>query len=136
MIATLIFALSFMALLQFFVFYCRSVIASSRTEMLSAQARDVTGISGAHVGGDEFERILELVQLCPKLRADRNDIRAVHLYYGLLSFLRATVAKLLPHLNAWTEQERGGCAYFAAVALDRRIAFSRNLMAQQMSDSL
>lgn len=136
MIAAVIFALSFFALLQFFVFYCRSVIAASRNEMLSPQARDVTGISGANVRGDEFQRILELLQLCPELRADRNEIRAVHLYYSLLSFLRGTLAQLLPDLSAWTERERGGCAYFVAVALDRRIAFSRNLMAQQMSDNL
>ncbi|HXN24829.1 MAG TPA: hypothetical protein VOA41_19015 [Candidatus Dormibacteraeota bacterium] len=136
MIAALIFVLSLVALLQFFVFYCRSMIATSRKQMLSLQARDVTGISEAAARGDEFDRILELVQLCPELRTDRNDIRAVHLYYGLLSFLRATVAQLLPDLNAWTERERGGCAYFAAVALDRRIAFSRNLMAEQMPENL
>jgi hypothetical protein len=134
MIAVLIFVFSLVALLQFFVFYCRSVIASSRIQMLSLQARDVTGITDSHVRGDQFERILELVQLSPELRTDRNEIRAVHLYYGLLSFLRATVAQLLPDLDAWAERERGGCAYFAAVALDRRITFSRNLMAQQMSD--
>lgn len=136
MIAALIFVLSLVALLQFFVFYCRSVIASSRTQMLSLQARDVTGISDTRVPGDEFKRILELVKICPELRGDRNEIRAVHLYYNLLSFLRATLAQLLPNINAWTEHERGGCAYFAAVALDRRITFSRNLMAEQMSENL
>lgn len=100
------------------------------------QARDVTGITNTAVPGDEFARILELVQLCPDLRTDRNGIRAVHLYYSLLSFLRATLAQLLPNLNAWTERERGGCAYFAAVALDHRISFSRSLMAEQMSENL
>lgn len=136
MIAALIFVLSVVAMLQFFVFYCRSVIASSRTQVLSVQARDVTGLSDAPAQGDQFERILELVQLCPELRSDRNEIRAVHLYFGLLNCLRATMAQLLPDVGAWTERERGGCAYFAAVALDRRIAFNRNLMAQQMSETL
>jgi hypothetical protein len=28
--------------------------------------------------------------------------------------------------------ERGQCTYFAAVTLDRRIAFSRDMLAQQM----
>jgi hypothetical protein len=134
-IAALIFVFSLVALLQFFVFYCRSMIASSRKQMLSLQARDVTGISDAAASGDEFDRILELVQLCPELRTDRNEIRAVHLYYSLLSFLRATLAQLLPDVKAWTDRERGGCVYFAAVALDRRITFSRNLMAEQMSDN-
>jgi len=36
----------------------------------------------------------------------------------------------------WAESERNACAYFAAVALDRRIAYNRDLMAQQISNSL
>jgi hypothetical protein len=39
---------------------------------------------------------------------------------------------MVPSLAAWTESERGQCTYFAAVALDRRIAFSRDMFAQQM----
>jgi hypothetical protein len=39
---------------------------------------------------------------------------------------------VLPALEAWTEFERAQCAYFAAVALERRIASSRDMFAQQM----
>jgi hypothetical protein len=35
-------------------------------------------------------------------------------------------------MRAWAESERGHCAYFAAVALERRISFSRDMLAQQM----
>jgi hypothetical protein len=35
-------------------------------------------------------------------------------------------------LLAWTETERGQCTYFAAVALERRIAFSRDMFAHQL----
>jgi hypothetical protein len=35
-------------------------------------------------------------------------------------------------MRAWTDSERGLCAYFAAVALERRISFSRDMLAQQM----
>ena len=134
MIAGLILAASLIALLQFFIFYCRSVIASSSTQVLSVQTRDVTGIVDARVAGDDFDRILELVQLCPERREDRLPIRFIHAYYELLNLLRLTFARMFPDVGAWTERERGGCAYFAAVTLDHRIAFSRNLMAQQMSD--
>lgn len=136
MIAALILAASTISLLQFFVFYCRSIIAASRTQVLSVQTRDVTGIVDARVAGDDFHRILELVQLCPDRREDRLHIRAIHGYYGLLNLLRLTLARMLPDVGAWTERERGSCAYFAAVTLDRRIAFSRNLMAQQMSNRM
>ena len=134
MIAGLILAASLIALLQFFVFYCRSVIAASSTQVLSVQTRDVTGIVDSHVGGDDFGRILELVHLCPDRREDRLHIRFIRAYFELLNFLRFTFSGMFPDVGAWTERERGGCAYFAAVTLDRRIAFSRNLMAQQMSD--
>jgi len=49
-----------------------------------------------------------------------------------LNFLRSTVAKFVPSMQDWTESERGHCAYFAAVALERRISFSRDMLAQQM----
>jgi hypothetical protein len=38
----------------------------------------------------------------------------------------------VPSMRAWTESERGQCAYFAAVALERRISFSRDMLAQQI----
>jgi hypothetical protein len=41
-----------------------------------------------------------------------------------------------PALVQWIELERGGCAYVAAVTLDRRIAYNRVLMARQMSTQL
>jgi hypothetical protein len=37
---------------------------------------------------------------------------------------------------AWAEQERESCSYFAAVALDRRISYSRDLFTQQIADRL
>lgn len=136
MIASLIFVVSLAALLQFFVSYCRSVLASYGRQELSRQGREVTGIEDRIVHGDEFDRLLELVRLCPEPGNDRGDIRAVRAYYGLLNSLRAVACKVFPPIAAWSERERVACAYFAAVALDRRIAFSRDLMAQQVSNQL
>ena len=134
MIAALILIISVAALLQFFVSYCRSVIAASRKKELSEPARELTGIASRVVRGEEFERLVQLVHLCPEPGDDSNEIRAVRGYYGLLSLLRVTFARLAPAVAVWAERERAGCAYYAAVALDRRIAYSRDLMAQQMTD--
>jgi hypothetical protein len=134
MIATLIFVVSLAALLQFFVSYCRSVIAASSRQELSEQAREVTGIEDHVVRGDEFHRLLQLVGLCPGPGDDSNAIRAVRGYFGLLSFLRVMTHRLAPAVEHWAEHERAGCAYFAAVALDRRIAHSRALLARQISN--
>ena len=137
MMAALIFVISVAALLQFFVSYCRSLIASCSKKELSEQARQVTGIENQHhVRGDEFARLLQLVSLCPEPGNDHNKIRAVRAYYRLLNLLRALLRPLAPAVVMWAERERAGCAYFAAVTLDYRIAYNQELMAQQMDNRL
>jgi hypothetical protein len=41
-----------------------------------------------------------------------------------------------PAVARWIDSERGGCAYVAAVVLDRRIAYNRVLVARQVSTQL
>jgi hypothetical protein len=131
MMAGIILACSVVFLLQFFVSYCRSLIAASIKHPLSAEVQDVTGIKSS-ASGEDFERVVQLLQLCPERPEDRTGIQAIGAYFRLLGFMRSTAAKLAPSVLAWTESERGHCTYFAAVALDRRIAFSRDMFAQQL----
>jgi hypothetical protein len=131
MMAGIILVCSVIFLLQFFVSYCRSLIAASIKHPLSPEVQDVTGIKNAATG-DDFARVVQLLQLCPDRPEDRSGVQAVGAYFGLLSFVRATIARLVPALSAWTETERGQCTYFAAVTLERRIAFSRDMFAQQI----
>jgi hypothetical protein len=62
---------------------------------------------------------------------DRTNLRAVSFYHSLLTLAQQTAAKVAPALLSLTERERAHCAQFAAVTLDRRIAFSREMLAQQ-----
>jgi hypothetical protein len=39
---------------------------------------------------------------------------------------------MVPALSRWAGREQQDCAYFAAVALDRRIAHNRDLLLEQM----
>jgi len=131
MMAAIILVCSVVLFLQFFVFYCRSLIAVSAKQALSPEVQEVTGIQRT-ASGEDFQRVMQLLHLCPERREDRNGIQAIGLYFGLLNLLHATAARLVPSLLSWTESERGQCAYFAAVALERRISFSRDMLAQQM----
>ena len=132
MIASLIFVVSFAALLQFFVSYCRSILSTAHGRELSPQTRELTGVAGPGVNGEEFGRFLQLVRLCPAHGDDGQAVAAVRVYYSLLGVAHRVAGRASKSFTNWLEAERGGCAYFAAVALDRRIAFSRELMAQQM----
>jgi len=131
MMAAIILVCSVVFLLQFFVSYCRSLIAASIKQPLSTEVQDVTGIKNSATGED-FARVVQLLQLCPDRPEDRGGIQAIGTYFSLLGFLRATLARVVPSLAAWTESERGQCTYFAAVTLERRIAFSRDMFAQQL----
>jgi hypothetical protein len=57
-------------------------------------------------------------------------------YYNLLAVVNRVSRPLVPALASWTEHERQSCSYFAAVALDRRISYSRDLFTQQIADRL
>jgi hypothetical protein len=131
MMAGIILVCSVVLFLQFFVFYCRSLIAVSSKQVLSPEVKDVTGIQRA-ARGEDFQRVMQLLQLCPERPEDRNGIQAIGAYFRLLNLLKSTLARMVPSMQVWTESERGQCAYFAAVALERRISFSRDMLAQQM----
>jgi hypothetical protein len=131
MMAGIIFVCSVTFLLQFFVSYCRSLIAASAKQPLSLEVQDVTGITKA-ASGEDFARVLQLLHLCPESPEDRTRIQAIRAYFRMLNFVRSTIARITPSVWAWTEYERAQCAYFAAVALERRIACSRDMLAQQM----
>jgi hypothetical protein len=131
MMAALIFVASLATLCMFFVSYCRSLVASSSRHPLSAEVRDVTGIRTVASAGD-YTRVVQLLRLCPEREEDRAGLQAVGIYYSWLNVARRMLAWIAPSLRSWTEHEQACCAYFAAVALDRRIAHSREMLAQQI----
>jgi hypothetical protein len=134
MIAALIFVVSLAALLQFFVLHCRSMLAYSRGIQLSEHIREVAGMTGQDVAAGDFDRLVQLVRLCPERGDDRKQIRVVGLYYLLLNIVERITRHVTPGVTQWVENERRGCSYFAAVALDRRISYSRDLFSQQAAN--
>jgi hypothetical protein len=136
MIAALICVASIGVLLQFFLVYCRSILAPSRRVALSDRVREVTGISAQEVAPDDFHRLLQLVRLCPERGDDRSEIRAVGTYYRILAVVKRIASLAGPQATTWIDHERRDCSYFAAVALDRRISYSRDLFTQQISDRI
>ncbi len=131
MMAAFFLACSLVFLLQFFVWYCRSLISASVSHPLSVEVRDVMNLP-APASGEDFARVTQLLLLCPDRPEDRSAVRAIGAYFRLLNFVRASLARLVPSAQLWIESERSRCTHFAAVTLDRRIAFSRELLAQQI----
>ena len=134
MTTAIVLVFSCIALLQFFVSFCRSIIAASTAYPLSDQVREVAGLAGRDIRGEEFIRLLQLANLCPASSGDHGTIAAVRAYFRMLSVVQVVVRRVIPGgISSWTESELSKCAHFAAVALDQRITNSRDLMAQQFS---
>ena len=131
MIPALIFVVSALTLLQFFVSYCRSVISELKAQELSIVVREICGFNTRTLAGDQFRHLSQLIDLCPEAGGGVDNVRAVLLYFHLLGFARILSEWAIPSASLWIEEERGGCAYAAAVVLDRRIAYNKTMVAQQ-----
>lgn len=136
MIPGLIFALLFLTLLQFFVSYTHSLIVQSRSYEFCEQACEICGVTATAPAEDQFQRLQQLIALCPDPGGDTFEIRSIALYFRLLGLACMILKRVIPSIDRWIEKERRGCAYVAAVALDRRIVYSRMMMTQQESQQI
>jgi hypothetical protein len=135
-IAALIAGVSTVALFPLFVSYCGSALAAARKVELSDRVSALADVHAQSVSADDFDRILQLVRLCPEYDADRSGVRAIAAYYRTIQALNGVFGALSPGLAAWTARERLNCSHFAAVVLDRCISSSRSLFTQQATDRL
>jgi hypothetical protein len=126
-IPILILGASLLALLQFFIFYCRLQIATGRRAELSETVREVTGIASQKATGDDFPRLKRLVDLCPEVDGDTYRLSAIQAYHAFLGVMAVLCGWAVPSAAAWADHERAGCCHYAAVALDVRIARTRQL---------
>lgn len=121
MLSAIILVLSLGLLGQFFVSYCRSLIEVYSRVEISPNTRELAKIANREVSGDDFRRLVGLVELCPYPADDLAHLRAIRTYHAVLSALRPVV-RLSPRFTAWANLEGAGCAYLVAVALDRRMS--------------
>ena len=129
-------AASLVALVPLYVSYCGTLLASAKRIELSDRVSTLADVSDRSVSADDFDRILQLVRLCPEHDAHRARVHAIETYYRMLHMSGRAVGGLSPSLAAWTERERANCSHFAAVVLDRCISSSRRLLTREAGDNL
>jgi hypothetical protein len=133
-IAEMMAAASLVALVPLYVSYCASLLSAARTMQISERVAALTGARDGQLEAHDFERVLQLVRLCPDYDEGSTGVRAVTAYYRALDVSGRLVGGFSPKLAAWTEQERRNCAHFAAVVLCRCISSSRSLLAQHAGE--
>ncbi|HEV2615392.1 MAG TPA: hypothetical protein VGU63_02145 [Candidatus Acidoferrales bacterium] len=113
---------SAMALTQFFLSYCRSILETYATVELSPATRAVIGLEPGEIHGGQFGRLRGLLRIAPNPGGDKWQLGIVSAYHRIISVIDMSVARLVPVAQSWAQRESARCAYFVAAALDRRIA--------------
>lgn len=121
MIPALILVMAVGALVQFFVAYCRTLLLTYSQVELTERAREIAELAGEVPEAKDYSRLERLLRVAPDPGDDHTEIAAVGAYFRVMQ-----TANRLSSFNSaareWTERELSRCAYFAAIALDRRLA--------------
>ena len=109
------------AMWQFALAYCRTLLATYLKVELSGKLQKDMGLNADTIEPREFDRLMGLVRVAPDPGDDSMEITAVSLYYWFIRLAAAIASPLHAGASKWCRCELARCSYFAAVTLDRRL---------------
>jgi hypothetical protein len=124
LIAAFILVISVAAMIQFAVFSWRASLLRTVSEPLTNEADGTPEPCLNLLSFSSFHEVLAVYRdLCPDLgTAGASNLRAVRLYYALMSFLGHVGASIVPAAGAgWTQREMALCTQYATVRLSQRL---------------
>lgn len=110
------------ALVQFFMAYCQTLLLTYSKVEISERTRDMAGIAGEVPEAEAYYRLVRLLRVAPDPGDDGTEIAAVGVYYRAIRLANWLLSSASNSVSDWSSRELSRCAYFAAVALDRRLA--------------
>jgi hypothetical protein len=133
MFATMLFAISIVALAQFGLYYWRAVLAGVAAQPVSDRVLSAARVENGRFAPEHFETLAGLHDLTPDLFPNRGGLGLVRLYYRVVQSLDAVAGARIPAVAAWSLSERVICARYAAVQVDRRLQANLQLAASLRS---
>ena len=121
MFATMLLAISIVALSQFALYYWRAVLAGVAAQPVSDRVLAAANLDAGLMKGEDFATFAGLHELTPDLRTNGGGLTLVRAYYRVIEGLAVLSEGRMPGVAAWCERERVICARFAAVQIDRRL---------------
>jgi len=121
MFAAMLFTISIAALTQFAVYYWRAVLSGVAAQPISARVLESASVEDGRVTARHFQVLSELHNLTLELSPSDRGIAGVRIYHAVIHALGRALGAQSTALTAWVERERGICARYAAVQIDRRL---------------
>jgi hypothetical protein len=133
MFATMLFAISIVALSQFAAYYWRAMLAGEAAQPVSERLLEAAGVRNGQLTGEDFPALLGLNNLTPELRSGSTGLGRVRAYYALVNAIAKLAGQTMPAIAAWSQRELAICARYAAVQIDRRLQSNLELAASLRS---
>lgn len=122
MFSVMILALAVAALGQFGVFYWRAVVVCTAAQPVSEEVLAAAHVQAGTVRGEDYRSLAQLHKLTPELSAAKSyRLGLVPLYFKLMHAVQTLAAGRVAALADFAESERGLCARYAAVQIERRL---------------
>jgi hypothetical protein len=121
MFATMLLAISIVALSQFALYYWRAVLAGVAAQPVSDRVLAAANLYAGSMKGQDFKKLAGLHELTPDLQTNSDGLLLVRAYYRVLEALSNLSDVRMPAMASWCERERVICARYAAVQIDRRL---------------
>jgi hypothetical protein len=120
MFATMLFAISIVALSQFAAYYWRAMVAGTAAQPISDRILVAVGVQNGQLTGQDFPTLLSIHDLTPELNSASNGLFLVRVYYRIIDAIDSLAGRTMPAIAAWSQRELTVCARYAAVQIDRR----------------
>ena len=133
MFATMLFAISIVALSQFAAYYWRAMLAGTAAQPISDRILVAAGVENGQLTGQNFATLLTINDMTPELNSGGNSLLKVRVYYRIVDAINFLAGRSLPAIAAWSQRELAICARYAAVQIDRRWQANLDLAASLRS---
>ena len=80
MFATMLFAISIVALSQFAAYYWRAMLTGEAAQPVSERVLAAAGVQDGQLSGQDFQALVGLSELTPELSSSGNGLRRVRVY--------------------------------------------------------
>jgi hypothetical protein len=129
----MLFTVSVVALAQFGMYYWRAVLMGVAAQPVSNRVLLAARVENGRVTSQHFGTLAGLHDLTPDLFSNRGGLGIVRLYHRVIEGLDVLAGSRVPAIAAWSNRERGICARYAAVQVDRRLQANLELVASLSS---
>jgi hypothetical protein len=128
LIASLIFVLSFTAMIRFTVLSWRAGLLTVAAQPLAFESDLLADLSRKALNSGSFQEISSYQKLCPSF-GQGSGLRTVGAYYRVLQ----VATHLGTAASSWAQNEMATCTRYAAVQLSQRLANTQVLATEMGS---